>query len=144
MIAASRAFRQWSTGHPAEFGLVFGTPVPAYAAPPKGPVEEAGSRFGGVFQGIFSELWRRHPFPVPAEAELDPRLVAELTAWLGPAAQQLPPAATQVFLSCWARLYGIIGLEVFGRLDFALVDKEPMFEAELADLVRSLGVADPR
>lgn len=142
LIATSRAFRQWSIGHPAEFGLVFGTPAPGYAAPPRGPVEEAGSRFGGVFQGIFAELWRRQPFPVRTEGELDPRLVAELREWLGPAAEQLPAAAAQVFLSCWARLYGIIGLEVFGHLDFALADKEPMFEAELADLARRLGVDD--
>ena len=61
-----------------------------------------------------------------------------------PAAEQLPPAAAQVVLSCWARLYGIIGLEVFGHLDFALAEKEPMFEAELADLARRLGVLDQR
>ena len=40
----------------------------------------------------------------------------------------------QVFLSCWIRLYGMVCMEVFGHLQFALHDAEPMFEAELRDL----------
>ena len=37
-----------------------------------------------------------------------------------------------VFLSCWIRLYGLVCMEVFGHLRFALDDAEPVFEAELA------------
>jgi hypothetical protein len=48
----------------------------------------------------------------------------------------------QVFLSCWIRLYGLICMEIFGHLKFALDDAGPMFEAELHDLARVLGVAD--
>ena len=48
----------------------------------------------------------------------------------------------QVFLSCWIRLYGMVCMEVFGHLRFALDDAEPMFEAELR-ACEVLGVADP-
>jgi hypothetical protein len=48
----------------------------------------------------------------------------------------------QVFLSCWIRLYGMVCMEIFGHLKFALDDAEPMFEAELHGLAEMLGVAD--
>ena len=43
----------------------------------------------------------------------------------------LPLGVMQVFLSCWIRLYGMVCMEIFGHLRFALDDAEPMFEAEL-------------
>ena len=48
----------------------------------------------------------------------------------------------QVFLSCWIRLYGLVCMEIFGHLKFAVADAGPMFEAELHSLAEVLGVAD--
>jgi hypothetical protein len=50
----------------------------------------------------------------------------------------LPAGAALTFLRCWVHLYGMVSLEVFGHLHFALDDAAPMFEitlGELADLV---------
>src|SRR5438105_4517474 len=30
---AARAYRGWAVAHPAEFGLIFGTPIPGYQGP---------------------------------------------------------------------------------------------------------------
>jgi hypothetical protein len=46
-----------------------------------------------------------------------------------------------VFRSWWIRLYGMVCMEVFGHLRFALDDAEPMFEAELRALGEVLGIA---
>jgi hypothetical protein len=54
----------------------------------------------------------------------------------------LPLGVMQVFLSCWIRLYGMVCLEVFGHLRFALADAGPMFEAELRALGNLLGVGE--
>jgi hypothetical protein len=40
----------------------------------------------------------------------------------------------------WIRLYGLVALEVFGHLRWAVTDVEPLFEAELAAFVRDLAV----
>ena len=42
------------------------------------------------------------------------------------------------FLGAWSRLYGLVALEVFGHLRWALTDVEPLFEAELEAFVRQL------
>jgi hypothetical protein len=47
-----------------------------------------------------------------------------------------------VFLSAWIRLYGLVCMEVFGHLRFALDDAAPMFEAELRSLAVLFGVPE--
>jgi AcrR family transcriptional regulator len=149
LYAVCRAFRRWSVAHPAEFGLMFGSPVPgvdtdpATAHQPDTPAHEAGARFAGVFAALFAELWLRAPFPVPDAAAMAPGLRTQLEGYLANLGANLPAGAAQLFLSCWIRLYGMVALEVFGHLHFALSDPEPMFEAELALAARQLG-AEPR
>lgn len=45
-----------------------------------------------------------------------------------------------MYLDCWTRIYGLISLEVFGHLCFALSDVEPMFDELLAERARSFGL----
>ena len=79
---------------------------------------------------------------VPPEAEIDPLLRQELREWCTTFPVPLPIGVAQVFLSCWIRLYGMVAMEVFDHLKFAVADAEPIFEAELRDLAGKLGVAD--
>jgi AcrR family transcriptional regulator len=139
LMATSRAFRRWALANPAELGLVFGSPLPGFAAPEEGPTEEAGRRFGSVFLSLFAELWASQPFPVRPDSELDPRLVADLRQW-SLDTTGLPLGALEVFLRCWMRLYGAVTMEGFGQLRFAVSDSEPLFELELAALGEMLGM----
>jgi AcrR family transcriptional regulator len=144
LMAASRAFRAWATAHREEFGLLFGNPVEDVAArvQQEGPAHDAKQRFGGVFAGLVAELYLGHPFPIPADDEIEPGLRGQLADWCEVFPVRLPLGVMQVFLSCWIRLYGMVCMEVFGHLQFALHDAEPMFEAELRRLGELLGIAD--
>jgi AcrR family transcriptional regulator len=142
LMAACRAFRAWSLGHPREFQLVFAS---AGERPPS--VHESVDdqlSFGAVFLGVFVEIWAAAPFWTPADTDLPPHLVAQLTAFAAaargvvPGADRLPLGALAAYLSGWVRLYGGVTIEVFGHLGFALTDPEPMFEAMLADMRRQL------
>jgi AcrR family transcriptional regulator len=140
MVAACREFRRWGLEHKAEFGLLFGTPLPTLEAlhDDRDVVAECASKFSGVFFALFFELWNKQPFPVPADDEIDPGLRAQLARYRDGLGVDLPLGAGLTFLRCWVRLYGMVSLEVFGHLHFALDDAAPMFEltlAELADLV---------
>jgi len=141
-LAVCREFRRWSISHPAEFTLVFASPLPALktrkaAGSPHTP--GAALRFAGVFGQLFVELWRTAPFPVPAAEAVPPALRTELVSYARVLGEDLPPGAVQIFASSWIRLYGLVSMEVFGHLHFA--DAAPMFEAELADIGRRLGIA---
>ena len=55
----------------------------------------------------------------------------------------LPIGAILSFVYCWTRLYGMVSLEVFGHLHFALEDAAPMFEITLAELAKLVNLEYP-
>jgi AcrR family transcriptional regulator len=148
LLACSRAFRHWATTHHTEFGLLFGSAgdgvVPAHGTAGHGdsPAELAAKRFGTVFAVLVAQIYAERRFPIPSDDEIEPALQDQLREWCAKFPVQLPLGVMQVFLSCWIRLYGLVCMEIFGHLKFALDDAEPMFEAELHALAGVLGVAD--
>ena len=147
LMVVARAFRTWATTHHAEFGLLFGSAgervLPDdFRDDCERPAQLAAARFGGVFAALVAQVYLEHAFPVPADDALDPALREQLRAWCAKLPVPLPLGVVAVFLSCWIRLYGLVCMEVFGHLRFALEDAEPMFEAELRSLADVLGVAD--
>jgi AcrR family transcriptional regulator len=145
LIAACQAFRGWALAHPREFGLLFGTPLPGLEAVqglggPDDIVAECASKFSLEFLVLFFELWSKHPFPVPADEEIDPGLLAQLVRYRDGLGADLPAGAVLVFLRCWVRLYGMVSLEVFGHLHFALDHPAALFDYTLAELAALLGL----
>jgi AcrR family transcriptional regulator len=145
LMAASRTFRRWAMGHRHEFGLLFGDPaddVLRDRTMHEGPAHEAKERFGGLFGALITQLYLSRPFAVRAEEEIEPELREQLTVCAEMFPAELPLGVVEVFLSCWIRLYGMVCMEVFGHLQFALHDAEPMFEAELHRLGDRLGIGE--
>ncbi|WP_213454543.1 TetR/AcrR family transcriptional regulator [Rhizomonospora bruguierae] len=147
LIAMTHAFRAWSLAHPAEFGLIFGNPVPgidAYAAAASAcrPGGEAAARFGAPFLETLAHLWAQRPFPTTPP----PHLAEAFAPTLGPfrlrhGEPELPVEVIYEFLAAWTRLYGMVAMEVFGHLHWAVSDVTPLFEIEVRRVVKSLGGA---
>jgi AcrR family transcriptional regulator len=145
LVAACREFRHWGLTHKPEFGLVFGTPIAGVEIDHDDFTQECGRRFGGTFLTLYLELWQRAPFPVPADDEIDPVLVAQLAEYRSaigrdlPGLDAMPIGGMLTFLRCWVRLYGAVALEILGHLRFALEDSSPMFELTLTELAELIG-----
>jgi AcrR family transcriptional regulator len=129
-----REFRRWSLAHPAEFALMFGSPVPGVTQ--CDPINEAGARFAETFFTTLGEHFERHPFggaapdlPEDAQREL-------FRPYLDTFGERFPLPVIYLFVAAWTRLYGIVAMEVFGHLRWAITDVEPLFELELS---RTLG-----
>ncbi|MGH3655291.1 MAG: TetR/AcrR family transcriptional regulator [Micromonosporaceae bacterium] len=150
--ATCRAFRDWAVGHPAEFSLMFASTT---RAPDETPPEsadwlggahgahgvarhDAAVRFGRVFLDLIVELWRRRPFPVIDPEVFPAELRDQLERFVAGAELEVPIGVAYVFLSGWVRLYGLVALEVFGHLDFAVGNVEPLFEAEIGAMAAQL------
>ncbi|SCL51511.1 transcriptional regulator, TetR family [Micromonospora citrea] len=139
LLAMSRAFRAWSVTHPAEFGLIFGARVPgldAFVDDCADP-EHPGARFGAVFVQPIIDLWHRSPFPTPPAELLRERLGGRLEP-LRLSHGDVPIEVAYAFLSGWTRLYGLVAMEVFGQLAWAVTEAEPLFELELATFAAAL------
>lgn len=133
----ARAFRRWSLAHPAEFGLIFGNPVPGVASfegECLGP-EHAAARLGAVFLEVFAEFWKQRPLPTPPEGDIEAKLGPHLEPYHEHHEVPLPVTAIYAYLSGWTRLYGLVALEVFGHLQWAVTDVEPLFELEIQSLL---------
>jgi AcrR family transcriptional regulator len=142
LVAACGEFRQWSLAHRPEFGLIFGSPLPAVAAVrDDGDVVTAcAQKFGGTFLSLYLELWDRSPFPVPADDEIAPELRGQLAQHREDLGVDLPLGAVLTYLRCWVRLYGAVSLEVFGHMKHALANAGPLFDYTLADLAALVGL----
>jgi len=143
LIAACRQFRRWALTHREEFGLLFGTPLPALEALHKDRIDDCAMDFAGSWITLFLDLWQRHPFPVPADDQIDPGLLAQLKRYIAGVGTDLPAGAALTFLRCWVHLYGMVSLEVFEHLHFALDDAAPMFEITLSELADLVGLEYP-
>jgi len=147
LLEVSRAFRTWAVAHHAEFGLLFGSaglgvlPEDAHDYGER-PSQVAGARFGAVFAILVAQIYLERGFPVPADEDIDPNLRKQLEEWCTKLPVPLPLGVMHVFLSCWIRLYGLVCMEIFGHLRFALHDAAPMFESELVALGTLLGIGD--
>lgn len=124
MLRAIEAYRAWAVANPERFLLIFGTPVPGYAAPEDGPTVAANRRMGQVFFTLAALAWRQGQIaartsaravePTPTEAEVHAQLVA--------IAPGFPAALIPVMLGGWALWHGLVTLEITGQLDWIYPD----------------------
>jgi AcrR family transcriptional regulator len=137
IIAWGRALREWSVANPAGFRLVYGNAVPGYRPRDGGVALEPARRACAGLTQLVAAAWVRAAPHQPAAdwADFTPELVAEVRRDF----PDLPPAAVGLALRMWGRMHGLVALEVYGHLRGQTTDPAKLYEAELHDLVRSLG-----
>ena len=136
--------RDWALAHPAEFGLLFGAPVPNPDADDHEltPGHLAAMRFAAVFKELVAQIYHHQPFPHPDEEALGPELRAQLQR-KSEFFDGMPAGAVYLSLTYWTRLYGLICMEVFGQLHWAFEDAGAYFQAQLFEIGEALGLDCP-
>jgi AcrR family transcriptional regulator len=127
---AFAAYRAWAVGHPAEFGLAYGAPVPGYAAPAEHTVR-AGSRIGDLLMGVLHRAHRQGLIDPDVIRRRDQQLAAGTRGQLQALADRrrypLPVALVALGVDLFVRVHGLVALEVFGHLRPITPDAEPYF-----------------
>lgn len=131
-LAACRALRAWCVERPGDFALLYGTPVPGYAAP-RDTVEPA-TRVVRVLVRVVADASAGGARPVPAPPGAD-----DATALVGPARAYVaargliePDAPTESVartLMAWTTLFGTVSFELFGHLERTVADHARWFDA---------------
>jgi AcrR family transcriptional regulator len=139
--AAFGAFRAWGLEHPTEYALIFGSPIPGYVAPET--TRPAGVRYTDLLVRLLADAVADRALD-PARIDLQPspalaRQVEELQRRRG--GPGLPVPVLAFGLGAWARVHGLVTLEVFGHLAPAVGDGTALFEQELEIIVRQSGLA---
>ncbi|WP_417288442.1 TetR/AcrR family transcriptional regulator [Corynebacterium variabile] len=108
------AIRRWAVANPSRWALIYGTPVPGYAAPAD-TTTIPGTRVMGVFLGILAD-GAGSGTPAGDRSAPSPELtqvLAEGTEELGVVAS--PRTAADGVLA-WSSLIGLVSAEIFGQL----------------------------
>ena len=106
---ACRGYRSWALAHPAQFRLIYGTPVPGYTAP--AGTLQAAQRVLRVF----------------TETVFGTDDIIDLT-----------PEELALFVQSWAMLHGLTMLEITNHLNWTGQPHEVTFEAAVRRLVEDL------
>jgi AcrR family transcriptional regulator len=139
LLASARGFRTWAVANKQEFTLMFGSPLPGvmdFDAACR--VHTSGVAFSTLFAEAFMALWvtrSNDPTDPQTTAAVTESLDGPLLSWLEGV---MPPEAVAYYISGWVKLYGIVAMEIFGHLSWAVTDVSPLFEAELTEYVNRL------
>ncbi|MEU8975812.1 TetR/AcrR family transcriptional regulator [Streptomyces monashensis] len=140
ITAWATAFRTWAVVNPQGFRLIYGDPVPGYHAPEGGPAPDAARRVCTGLTALAAAAWphTQHLYEDSAFgwSDFDPGLLDKVR----PAFPDLPPAAVALALRIWGHLHGLVSLEVYGHMHTQTTSPEKLFEEELAQLLKMLGV----
>ena len=121
-------YRNWCLEHPNRFLLIFGTPIPGYAAPEDGPTVLANRRLGEAFFSIGLAAWQQGDLRIERTHRVPTAAEREFAAALTPG---FPPEAVGAFLSTWAHFHGIITLEILHQLHWIYPDPESFYLGEV-------------
>ncbi|MFF2045138.1 TetR/AcrR family transcriptional regulator [Kitasatospora sp. NPDC058170] len=138
--AWAHAFRSWALTNPEGFRLVYGDPVPGYQAPDGGPAPAAALRTCTGLAALAAAAWPQAQEHYGESrftwSDFDPGLLAKVR----PAFPDLPPAGVALALRLWGHLHGLVSLEVYGHLRSQLTSPDKLFDEELTQLTRTLGL----
>ena len=138
-LAVCRAVRSWARAHPHEYALLYGSPVPGYAAPRD--TVPAAARVGVVLGRILGDAARSGVLPETGGSHRDPELVSvETAAVLGGEHPAIDDTVRVRALLAWSSLYGTVSFELFGHLAGSVADTDRYFDTAMGELTGLLGL----
>ena len=115
LLAAAHAFRAWAVAEPSRYALLYGSPVPGYAAPPEVTLEP-GTRVIGTLMSLVAEGVARGDVPDRPAPHLPPDpLAGDLRLVGADVGMATDPAVLARALLLWSVVVGGTSLEVFGQ-----------------------------
>jgi len=132
-LDACRAVRTWGLAHPAEYALLYGSPVPGYAAP--GDTVGPAARTPMVLVRIVSSAPR-----ATAPADLAPALAADLARLREMIEVDLDDTTLMRAMTAWIYLFGLVSFELFGQLNNMIDARDTFFDAQMGAIADQIGL----
>lgn len=142
-LALAHAHRRWALGHPTEYSLIYGTPIPGYQAPDRRAADQLLRAVSVLFRCMIDGIAAGEFEVGRLEQDISPQLRKRLVTWQRGKDVDLPPTALAACLLAWTQLHGVLGLELFGHLPPPLVPADALFDQQMRDVVRRFGGNPP-
>ena len=137
-LAMCHAARRWAVGKPHEYALIYGSPVPGYAAPEDtvGPATRPTVVLGTILADGYTagalKVGRSERLPVELGRE-----VARLSQYVAPG---VPAALLARGMIAWTQLFGAISFEIFGRLTNVIDDLDAWYDHQMRAMAKLVGL----
>lgn len=125
------AVRSWALANPHEYALIYGSPVPGYAAP-QDTIDPAIRVPVAWITVVVEAHGGGEPVPVPAGQEV---MGKSLQAILDLANNSVTPEVMARAVECWAQLFGLVSLELFGHFHNSVTDTDQFFDSAVRSMV---------
>ena len=138
-LACSHAVRGWALANPAEYALVFGTPVIGYAAPPDTTL--AAIRTPATLVGILADAVGAGARSAPMSLTLPADLAADIQRVRAEYWPTVPEELLVLGTIGWIHLFGAVSFELFGQLNNAIDARETYFDVQMNLMADLIGIS---
>jgi AcrR family transcriptional regulator len=139
-VDAALTIRRWAMENPHDYALVYGSPVPGYAAP--SDTVDPGVRASRALVSIVRDAITAGTID-PARAG-DPTISAATATALDALQSALGVEARHAVLlaviAAWTQLFGLISFELFGQTHGLTDDHEAMFRDAITAMAERIGL----
>jgi AcrR family transcriptional regulator len=139
-LAACRAVREWALAHPHEYALLYGSPVPGYAAP-QDTVAPA-VRDTAVYGRIVSDAHRAGRLAPRPICPPPPAILAEDAELVRSLMPDVPDDVVTRAIVVWTGLFGMVSFEIFGQFNNTITHRTELFEHNMTCLGQFLGLSE--
>ena len=137
-VGICRAVRRWALAHPHEYALLYGSPVPGYAAPPD--TVPAAVRVAVVLGRVLGDAAAAGQLTAQAPGRSAGTVSAAVAPVFGGEQHALDDAVRARALLAWSGLYGTVSFELFGHFVGSVTDADTFFADSMRDLAGLLGL----
>jgi AcrR family transcriptional regulator len=138
--AICHAIHDWARAQPHRYALLYGSPVPGYAAPDD-TVTSAARVTGAILAVLHdAQLAGLDPVPPVPLSPAEREGLAPVRAFADP---PLDDDTLARGLVAWAALFGTVSLELFGHMHRGVLDYDAHFAQVVDQLAADLGLRRP-
>ena len=137
-VDAAMAIRSWALAHPNDYALLYGTPIPGYAAPDD--TVASGTRVSRALVGIVREAEQLDHLDPVADLPIGPSLSESFAALRAELDLDVDDTTTLAIVTAWSQLFGLLTFELFGQTRNFVSDDEALFRAAATAMAASIGL----
>ncbi len=139
------AIRSWAVQRPHDYALLYGTPIPGYAAPDD--TVSPGTRVSLALVGIVADAARDGSLEVSIEAPGGVTISEGTTASLRRLLDVIEHAALSeptmfAVILAWTQLFGLLTFELFSQTRDIVDDDALLFRDAAITMARRIGLAE--
>ncbi|WP_104180214.1 TetR/AcrR family transcriptional regulator [Arthrobacter sp. B0490] len=140
--ALAQAVRAWAVREPSRWALLYGSPVPGYAAPAERTTAQ-GTRVVTLFAHIMDDAWRAGEL-AGGDGTAPGALAPDYRAIRDQLSLSVPDGVVAATVQAWSALFGAVSFEVFGQYGAdTFTDLDSLHDYTVERLSVQLGLGVP-